>query len=211
MKKVIFASCLIVTCFASSVLAQRGSLGIHVGYINPKDTKSGFMIGGMWGTSVDESVDIGIGFDVIHKSYTKRDEVFLDQGTGYTNPHYEVEKLTYSRTILPFMAEINVKIPTSRYFGYLLRGDLGYSWLWSNEENFVTKKNDKRTYSGFGWQIGAGIYYNIGSRSTFTADLFYLGNVVSRDAKKRVEGLPVYEKVDLSGFGIRLGVLLDLR
>ncbi len=202
----------LVLIFAIETFAQRGTLGIHAGYINPKDTKSGFMVGGMWGTAIDESVSLGLGFDIIHKSYTERSRVASTSGPADVDYGTYVDELSYSRTILPLSMEIDLKIPTSRYMGYFLRGGLGYTWLWSKEENYVQgKKEELRNFSGFGWQAGAGIYYHIGSRSTFTADLFYLNNKVSRDVKKTIEGLPVYERVDLSGLGVRVGVLLELR
>jgi hypothetical protein len=202
---------LTVCLFSSLALAQRGSLGIHAGYMNPKDTKSTFMVGGMWGTAIDEAVDVGIGFDIIHKSYTERTKVADASGPADINYGTYYDELTYSRTILPLMLEIDMKIPTSRYLGYLIRGGLGYSWLWSKEKNYNEKTDETRNFSGFGWLASAGVYYHIGSRSTFTVDLFYLNNTVSRDAKETKQGLPVSERVDLSGLGARVGVLLDLR
>jgi hypothetical protein len=93
----------------------------------------------------------------------------------------------------------------------LIRGGLGYSFLWSNEKNYEKKSNETRSYNGFTWQAGAGIYYDIGSRSTFLADLFYTNGTVGRDVKSSTAGLPVEERVDLSGLGVRVGVLLNLR
>jgi hypothetical protein len=185
-------------------------VGIHAGYLNPKDVKSGLSVGGTWGTSVDESVDIGIGFDVYHKSYQEETQVAKETRDDIKSETVATE-LEYSRTVLPIMAEINVKVPMGRYMGYFLRGNIGYSFLWSKEKNYQEKTNETRSFSGFGWQAAAGIYYEIGSRSTLTADLFYNRNEVSRDVENSTAGLPISERVDLSGLGLRLGVLLDLR
>lgn len=208
--KVLILSLLLVAGLTGSGWAQRGMLGIHAGYMNPKDTKSGLVVGGNWGTSVDESVAIGIGFDVFHTSYTDETRVAMETANGMTTKTYMTE-LEYNRTILPLMAEIDVKIPMGRYMGYLLRGGLGYSFLWSKEKNYEKKTNETRSYNGFTWQAGAGIYYDIGSRSTFLVDLFYTNGTVSRDVKSSTAGLPVEERVDLSGLGVRVGVLLNLR
>ncbi len=199
-----------LTLLAVTAQAQRGMIGIHAGYMNPKDTKSGLVIGGNWGTSIDESVAIGVGFDVFHTSYTEETAVASETINGMTTKTYMTE-MEYARTILPLMAEIDVKIPMGRYMGYLIRGGLGYSFLWSKEKNYEKNTNETRNYNGFTWQAAAGLYYDIGSRSTFTADLFYNNCEVSRDVKKSTEGLPVSERVDLSGLGIRVGVLLNLR
>jgi hypothetical protein len=190
--------------------AQRGMIGVHVGYMNPKDTKSGLVVGGNWGTSIDESVSIGLGFDVFHTSYNEETRVASETANGMTANTYMTE-MEYNRTILPLMAEINVKIPMGRYMGYLIRGGLGYSFLWSNEKNYEKKSTETRNYNGFTWQAAFGLYYDVGSRSTFTIDLFYNNGEVSRDVKKSIEGLPVSERVNLSGIGVRMGVILTLR
>jgi hypothetical protein len=197
--------------------SSRGLVGIHAGYLNPKDAKSGMLVGGTWGTSIDESVDIGIGFDIFHKSYREETEVATDTRDDFESNTFATE-LEYARTILPVMLEINVRVPLGRYMGYMFRGNLGYTWLHSKEKFYGSSEkqykdaaNETRNFGGFGWQLGAGIYYAIGSRSTLAGDVFYNSCEVSRDVKGTTAGLPLSERVDLSGMGVRLGVLLDLR
>lgn len=201
---------LTILFISSAAFAQRGMLGIHAGFIKPNDIKSGLSVGGTWGTSVDEAVDIGIGFDVFHRSYQEETQV-----AKYTSDDIKSEtivtELEYSRTVIPIMAEINVKVPMGRYMGYLLRGNLGYAFLWSKEKNYEEGTNETRNFNGWCWQAGAGIYYEIGSRSTLTGDIFYNNSKVSRKVENTTAGLPMSERVDLSGFGVRLGVLLQVR
>ena len=149
---------------ASAAFGQRarGMVGIHAGYLNPKDAKSGMLVGGTWGTSVDESVDIGIGFDVFHKAYSDKTEVATDTRDDIESNTFATQ-LEYSRTVLPIMMEINVKVPLGRYMGYMIRGNLGYSFLWSKEKFYGTSEkeykdavNETRNFGGFGWQLGAG-------------------------------------------------------
>jgi hypothetical protein len=208
--RVLIISALILMALSTAVLAQRGMIGVHAGYMNPKDTKSGLVVGGNWGTSIDESVSIGLGFDFFHTAYNEETRVASETANGMTTKTYMTE-MEYSRTILPLMAEIDVKIPMGRYLGYLIRGGLGYSFLWSNEKNFEKKTNENRNYDGFTWQAAFGLYYDVGSRSTFIVDLFYNNGEVSREVKKSTEGLPVSERVNLSGLGVRVGVILTLR
>ena len=42
---------------------NSGATYLKIGYFNPKDAKGGLILGGMLGSTVDESVDIGIGID----------------------------------------------------------------------------------------------------------------------------------------------------
>jgi len=190
--------------------SQSGQIGIHAGYMDPADIKSGLVVGGSWGTSIDESVSLGFGFDLFHATYNEETRVASETANGMTTKTY-ITELEYRRIILPLMAEINVKVPLGEYLGYMIRGGLGYSFLWSHEKNFEKNTNETRRYGGITWQAGAGIYYRIGSISTLIAELTYLNGRVSREVKKSTEGLPVSERVDLSGFGMRLGVLIDLR
>jgi hypothetical protein len=202
----------ILCVFSSSAFAQRGMFGIRVGYLDPKDTKSGIMVGGQWGTAVDESVDLGLSFDVFHKTYIERSLVAEETVNGTTTKTYETE-MEYARTAIPLMLEVNVKIPTSRYrqVGYLITGGLGYEFLWSKENNYQAQIKQSRRFGNFGWLVAAGVFYKVGSRSTFTLQGLYSSFEVSRSIEKSVRGLPVSERVDLSGFGFRVGVLLDLR
>jgi hypothetical protein len=193
-----------------TVFAQSGIIDIHAGYMNPKDAKAGMLIGGMFGTKVDEAVDVGIGFDVFHKSYADVSQVAQSDETGLTSKTY-VTEVDYSRTIIPLHIVINVKIRAGRYFGYLIRGGLGYQFLISKEQNYELETTDTRRYGGLGWQGAAGLYYNVGDRSTLTADVFYNNAQVSRSVDKSTRGLPTQERVSLSGLGIRLGVILDMR
>jgi hypothetical protein len=190
--------------------AQGGILAIHAGYTNPKDTQSGMLIGASFGTAIDEAVNIGIGLDVFHKTYTEESKVAEVDEEGLTTKTY-VTSVEYARTMLPLMLVLNAKIPASRYAGYFVRGALGYEFLISKEKNYEQNSSKTRNFGGLGWQLAGGLYYNIGRRSTLVADVFYNNADVSRSVQKSDKGLPVSERVDLSGLGFRLGVQLEMR
>jgi len=209
----LFIVIILFIAFVPSAWSQRGlqgMLGVHAGYMNPKDTKSGLVIGGSWGTSVDESVSLGIGFDLFHTSYNEETEVASETAHGMKTETY-MTMMEYNRTILPVMGEINVAVPMGRYLGYMIRGGIGYSFLRSHEKNYEKKTNETRNFSGLILQAGAGLYYEVGSRSTLVAELNYSNSRVTRKVESSVEGLPISERVDLSGFGLRLGVIIRMR
>lgn len=188
-------------------------ISFNAGIFNPKDSKAGFFGGMMFGISVDEAVDIGVSADIYRKTYTERTKVeeFTTAG-GKTST--EVDQFEYSRTLLPVMLNLNVKVPGNRYgdYGYFLRGRLGYEWLFSKETNYETQPvtEDNRRYSGFGWGLDLGLYYRVGSRSTLTVSGLYNSCEVSKSKGKTEEGLPISDRTDVSGLGFQVGVHISL-
>ena len=66
-----------------------------------------------------------------------------------------------------------------------------------------------RRRCGFGWMARAGVEYALGSRSSITLEGFYNGCKVKSDRKK-IAGIPSWQEVDLSGFGFKAGLRLEL-
>ena len=191
--------------------AQRGkSLSVRVGYLNPKDAKSGFSIGGSLSGVVDEAVQIGLGFDFFRKTYTKTSHVATQDYASGINEETIQKEVEYTTTILPIMAELLVKIPGGWSHSYFIRGGLGYELLWNKESNYVDDKSESRFYSGFAWQVGVGIMYKLGRVSSLFAEGIYNSAEVSRGESETPAGLPVWQEVDLSGFGVRVGVNMGL-
>ena len=196
--------------FLSNSFGQSGIFAVQAGYLNPKDAKAGLMVGGTFGTSIDEAVDLGIGIDIFHNSYSDESHVASSDQSGLSTNTY-ITNVEYTRTIIPINLVINVKLPVCRYMGYFIRGGIGYQFLFSKEKNYELEKNETRRFGGLGWQGGAGLYYDVGRRSTVIADIFYNNAKVSRSVENSVKGLPTSERISLSGLGFRLGVILDMR
>ncbi len=184
---------------------------IKAGYFNPKGSKAGFVFGGNYSWIVDESVDIGIAVDYFRKNYTDETEIAKKVSDGKIVEKEIVTNAEFTTNILPIYGLVNIKFPAGMYMDYFLCGGLGYEMLFNKEETFgenATKKS--RYYAGFKWIVSAGIMYRVGSRSSFLAEAFYDGTKVSRD-KKAEQGAPVRYEVDLSGFGIRIGIRMGFR
>jgi len=191
--------------------AQRGKkLSVRVGYLNPKDAKSGFSIGGSFGAAVDESIEIGFGFDLFRKNYNKTSPVATQEYASGLNETTMQREVEYNTTILPLMAELLIKMPASWNHAYFLRGALGYELLWNKEKNYELSVSESRFYSGFAWQLGGGFMFKLGRRSSLFIEALYSSAEVSRDRSETPQGLPVWDQVDLSGFGARIGVSMGL-
>lgn len=205
---VVVLSMLIFTIIEAKAQGSQ-VISFNAGMFNPKDSKAGFFGGMMFGISVDEAVDIGVSADIYRKTYTERTKVEQYKNAGGTFST-EADKFEYSRTLLPIMLNLNVKVPGNRYgdYGYFLRGRLGYEWLFSKETNYESKPvtEDNRRYSGFGWGLDIGLYYRVGSRSTLTVSGLYNSCEVSKSKGKTDAGLPISDRTDVSGLGFQVGV-----
>jgi hypothetical protein len=213
MKRLLSTSILLVLFCSTTILAQsNGIFTINAGYMNPKDAKSGMIVGAMMSTAIDEAVDIGFAVDVFYKDYSEATEVATNEQVGLTTQTFET-LVDYTRTILPLNLVLNVKLPMSRQFGYFIRGSLGYSFLISKEKSYGDEGaiSETRKFGGLGWRGSGGLYFKAGRRSTLFAEALYSSNEVKRDFDKSDKGLPITERVDLSGLGFRLGVALEMR
>lgn len=214
MKK-IFSTSILLALFCTTVVFARsnGIFTINAGHMNPKDAKSGMIVGAMLSSAIDEAVDIGLAVDVFHKDYSEEAEVATLEQVGLTSQTF-VTLVDYTRTILPINVVLNVKLPMTRSFGYFIRGSLGYSFLFSKEKSYDEVEgaiSQTRKFGGLGWRGSGGLYLKAGRRSTLFAEALYSSNEVKRDFDKSDKGLPITERVDLSGFGFRLGVALEMK
>ena len=148
-------------------------LEIRGGYLGPKDTKSGLILGGSYGVSIDERVDLSIGIDYFHKTYEQES---LVADTNYVSGVHEqtvMKQLEYSTTLLPVSAGVNIRIPFEPPLYWFVGGSVTYQFLFNNEKNFEEGISEKRNYRGWGWMLRGGIEYIIGSRSSLLMEAFY--------------------------------------
>jgi hypothetical protein len=199
-----FGTLALIVAFAaaSSAYAGKGrAYTLRVSYFMPDYADSWFTFGGSVGTMIDESIEIAIGTDIYYKYYTKQTEVATDKaGTNIVT--MEVENNT---VIVPLMAELMVKFPALWKGSIFGHGGIGYEVMWNKEQNYAQNVTDKRWYGGFAWQLGAGVSLRLGRSSALFAEGYYHHAKVRRK-KGVVEYLPVYEQVNLSGVGARVGL-----
>lgn len=181
---------------------------IRFGTLNPKDAKSGVILGFRTGRDFDNVVLLGFSADLFWKSYTKESAVSADTtigGVHYTTLQRSVD---YKTLILPLMITADVRIPVENapikpYFG----GGIGYQLLFNKEDNFEEGISDSRFYSGFGYQFQVGVEYKMSPHAGFYLEAFYNGCKAKRSSSSDT-GLPTFEEVDISGIGFRVGLTL---
>lgn len=180
-----------------------------VGYYYPEDAKSGYLFGINVGRMIDESLSWSFEFNYFQRGY-KRITKTSDLQFGGTTPTQNQLELEYKTRILPFFVKLNYEHPLGIQSPIYFRGSAGIGWemVWNNVDNYEINPSthQKRFYHGFGWQTNAGLGFEISSSANFFIDGFYNGSKVKRNEKKNEEGLPIWEELDISGFGFRMGV-----
>ena len=179
-----------------------------VGYIDPNAAKAGYIFGVNLGRMIDESLSWSFEFNYYQKVYKKVTtdyEIQLPSGIEPTGMSVETEYKTY---IIPLFLKLNLENQLGNRGPIFLRGSAGLGWemVWNKEYNYISKTQDTRFYHGFGWQATAGMGLQISSSANLFVDGMYNGSKVKRNEKTNEDGLPSWEELDISGFGIRVGV-----
>jgi hypothetical protein len=203
----ILAAILLLT--VSNSQAQVRISGVRLGYMNPKGSKAGMILGLDLTGQIDESLELGATINAFRKSYQQTTEVAkVVNASGLVETTVQ-KNLEFTTFFLPLMAEAIVHLGRDD-FHWFVNGGLGYEMLWNNENNFELGRKDRRFYSGFAWLAGGGFQFRLGSRSALIGEVFYHNAEVKRNETKNAEGLPVWSQVDLSGLGFRGGLRFGL-
>lgn len=184
-------------------------LEIKAGGLTPKDIETGFLGGVSYGKNLDDRFFWGLlETNIFKTSYRKETLIaeFIDPSNQISYNEIQVE-LDFSTTILSLFTQIYYETAISNDVVYL-RGlsGVGWSFIWNKENNFVEDVKRTRYFNSFTWQASAGIGVRASQRGLIFVDLYYQ-NAKPRKSENRVEnGLPVFQEIDLTGFGIRVGV-----
>lgn len=183
------------------------ALELHVGTLNPKGTPSGMLLGGSYGLSVDEAVDVSLGIFYFWKSYSETSTVKIGTTEGGIDVTEKTQTLDYHTSLLPVSANVTVHFPVAQKVNVYGGGGISYQFLWNKEENLVANVESSRFFKGFGWVARAGLEYMLGSRSSFIVEAYY-NSCKAKGKKSEEAGLPTWDEVDVTGLGIRGGVRL---
>ncbi len=202
---------LLLTMLALPALATEPVYGVKLGLHNPKATTTGLLFGFTAGSEIDERFDAGLGIDFFRKTYTETTEIVDPNGGGQINPTIEVPDFESSVTMIPIMANVKFKIPMGSDFQYPLlpyvQLEGGYVLSWYGFTNYETDEDESKFFGGWGLRFGVGAMYQIGSSSRVSLDVYYMSAKLSREDDNEEIGRPVITELDLSGVGIRIGLL----
>ena len=209
----------IILVFGLLTVLSAGSFGmgssashtIRFGFYNPVDAKAGIALGYIFGKPIDEMVAVGVGGDLYFKSYVK-ETVVATEDTLFSGEVQTIEReMDFSSYLLPLHATIMVDLPmdVSGFTPYIT-GDLGFSFLINREVNYLTDESDTKFFAAFTWCLGGGMKYQLGSSSSALFELYYNNAKLKNKHTKTDAGLPVYNEINMSGLGFRIGLQMEL-
>jgi outer membrane protein W len=201
--------CILLLSMTGFVYGQNvKALELHVGTLNPKGTEAGTLLGGSWGISVDEAVDLSISAFYFWKDYSKETKVAEDV-TDNKIITTKQQELEYNTSLIPIAAMLTLHFPIQPPLYLYGGGGISYQFLFNKETNYEDDVSDSKIYTGFGWVLRAGLEYQLGSRSSLIVEAYY--NICeAKGNKDKKEGFPVWDEVDITGLGLRAGVRLEL-
>jgi hypothetical protein len=200
--------CIFIVFFGISVsaFAKKGNeFSFRVSYFGPEDADTGFAIGGSIGSAFSDTITLSFGTDVYFKRYEQRSEVASETGETWQSTLYTTD-VAYSTYAVPLLAEVKVNVPVLSVFAVYAHIGAGYQLFWVNEVNRAENVSDRDFYGGWVWTVGVGPSLQIGGDTWLFFEGYYSGSTVKRGRDDIFIGLPVYQEIDLSGFGIRLGI-----
>ncbi len=200
---IILATCLLLT---PALFAQSTILGLNGGVLFPQDTETGVIIGASWGKMIDQNVGWEIEADYFWRTFTQEMTVKVDDGqTQSTTIATEIENST---KMLPLFFKLSFLSEAFPNLDLRVSGGLGYAFLWTKDANYKTGTENSESYSGFAWQVGAGLSFPISRAADFYGEAIYLSTTPSTDEGTTPDGLPQRTEVDMSGLWLRVGLRL---
>ncbi|NQU27034.1 MAG: hypothetical protein HQ528_01955 [Candidatus Marinimicrobia bacterium] len=206
-KAIVFLIALI-TGIANAQIADNHV--IRVGYYIPQAAKSGMILGYQTGKAVDDRVSYGFSVDLYTRKYVEKVEIDttgLDLATVNTNR----VNIDFSTYMLPIQANVIVNMPVDvSGMSPYVSGGLGFAFLLNRELNYINDEKDTRFFSAFVWNLAGGVSYELGTNSAARFELFYNRALLKGARDKTEAGFPIYDELNMSGLGLRLGLVMDL-
>lgn len=183
---------------------------IRVGYYMPDAAKNGVILGYQMGKTVDDRVSFGLSTDLYSRKYV--DLVAIDTtGIDLTDITTNQVNIDFSTYMLPVQVNVIVNLPMDvSGMNPYLGGGLGFAMLLNREVNYINDDTDMRFFSAFVWNISGGLNYELGSNSAARFELFYNRAVMKGSRGKTEAGFPTYDELNMSGLGIRIGLVMEL-
>ena len=205
MKKIVVFTLLIVSSFTTLLAEDYGA--IKLGFHAPDATDTGFIIGLEAGREIDEALDVGLSFDWFQKEFTEYQKVSEANNAGIIT---EVNKKLSETTLysFPLMAVFTGRFEVQERLNIIANGALGLELLMADYDissEFASISPDLEDETewafDFAWRVGAGVSYQLGSRSEISAELNYHSSKPTTDLGDNLE-----REYDMSGVMGRIGL-----
>ncbi|RMI28092.1 MAG: hypothetical protein D6681_00030 [Calditrichaeota bacterium] len=177
------------------------------GFLDPEDTGSGNLIGISTGRRIDNRLFWGLEvnyFRTVYQQVTTIADTILG-GAGVKTKQLE---LKFTTTVIPIFLKLDYELklgPRSPFY-FRASGALGWELIWNNENNFLLDIERTRFFQGLGWQLTTGLGIRISDKGLLFVDAIYNNAVASRNRERNELGLPIFQEIDVSGFGFKAGI-----
>ena len=214
MKHIIFLISTLCTLLNAQIFDRGPTIQhkISLGLYSPPKIESGLNIGYGYYRYIDEMVSAGVGIDAFWTNYKKVSSVGIADTTGLgqtiTPQQVEVDMTSY---LLPLMGTVRVILPIELgLFSPYTNVSLGWNILFNNETNYVTGEQTFRFFNGFGWRLGVGASLGLGEKSSLGIETYYRSAKMKANVDETELGLPIYDELDMTGFGFQIGLFMNI-
>jgi len=214
MKKIIVLISILFTILNAQIFDRGPTIQhkISFGLYSPPEIETGLNIGYGYYRYIDDMVSAGVGLDAFWTNYKKVSSVGIADTTGLgqtiTTQTVEVDMTSY---LLPLMGTVRVMLPIELgAFSPYTNVSLGWNILFNNETNYVTGEQTFRFFNGFGWSLGAGASLGLGEKSSLGVETYYRSAKMKANVDETELGLPIYDELDMTGFGVQVGLFMNI-
>ncbi len=195
-----------------SLNAQRkleNFMEFKIGELDPEDTDSGNIFGIAIGTGIDDRLYGGFEMNYFRTNYTQSTEV-VDSVSGGSVVSTERVQLDYTTTYIALFGSLyyELRLGTNSPFYYRASASVGWEFIWNKEQNFQAGVSRTRNFNAPGFKLSTGIGIRISSTGILFGDILYNGVTAKNSTGTTEEGLPVFQKINLSGLGFWVGINL---
>lgn len=188
-------------------LDRQNVVHLKFGTYDPEGSENGgAYFGLLTGVEFQNRVTIGFDLDIYRRSYSR--ETVIAESVDPTGNVITTTatSLATSSTLVPLGVSLGIRLPGSRTLTPYVGGAVAYEILVNEVRNYELGVEATNVYGGPGWQVFGGLICPLTREVRILGELGYNDAMVRRDIDRYTLGLPVGERIDVSGISARAGI-----
>lgn len=186
---------------------RQNFVHLKFGTFDPEGAENGGAFFGLvTGVEFQNRVTVGFDLDVYRRSYSQETiiaETVDPLGNVITTT---ATSLATASTLVPLGVSLGIRLPGSRTLTPYVGGAVAYEILVNDVRNYELGAQATHVYGGPGWQVFGGLICPLTREVRLLGELGYNDALVRREIDHYALGLPISERIDVSGFSARAGV-----